>query len=160
MEDTSTKIDERFVQEAAKVVLKNLGEFNFSVSQLSENLHYSREHTHRKLKHDLNVSAGKFIRYIRLLQAYKYLSEKKYIISEVAYLVGFNSPAYFSKCFKDSFGMVPGKIKRNMSFYNFNQTNIYDFYKNDCIKAALKTNKIFFHLGSSNHQTTSSSLIV
>lgn len=146
MNNNSTKIDEQFVQEAVKVVLKNLGEFHFSVTQLSENLHYSREHTHRKLKHHLGVSAGKFIRYIRLLQAYKYLSEKKNMISEVAYQVGFNSPAYFSKCFRDSFGIAPGEIKRNMSFNYFNKTNIYDFYKKDCIQTPLKVNKISFHL--------------
>ncbi|UCS94622.1 AraC family transcriptional regulator [Echinicola marina] len=144
MKNPSSAIDEQFVQEAVKIVLKNLGEFHFSVTQLSEKLHYSREHTHRKLKNYLGVSAGKFIRYIRLLQAYHYLVERKGMISEIAYQVGFNSPAYFSKCFKDSFGLAPGKIQSHLSISHFSQTNIYDFYKKDCIQVPLKNNKISF----------------
>jgi len=55
-------------------------------------------------------SPSLFLRSIRLVRAKKMIKENKSTISEISYLVGFNSPAYFTKCFKEEFGNSPSDM--------------------------------------------------
>ena len=67
----------------------------------------SRVQLHRKLKAIYGKSASKFLRSARLSKAKLMIKEKKGNISEIAYSVGFASPSYFTKCFKEEYGYPP-----------------------------------------------------
>ena len=65
---------------------------------------------YRKLTSLTNLSGNSFIRNIRLKKAAQYLNAGHYNISEVAYMVGFKDPAYFTRCFKKEFGKSPSDL--------------------------------------------------
>jgi len=71
----------------------------------------SRMQVHRKLKALIGNSATRYIRSFRLERARRILEERNENISEVAYSVGFGSPAYFTRCFKEEFGYPPSELK-------------------------------------------------
>jgi signal transduction histidine kinase/ligand-binding sensor domain-containing protein/DNA-binding response OmpR family regulator len=106
--------DDKFIQKATDSVLKNIGEVNFGVLELSKDIGISRVHLHRKLKAIANISPNEFIRNIRLNKSGELLLQREFTISEICYKVGFNSPAYFSSCFKNYFQMSPTEfIEKN-----------------------------------------------
>jgi AraC-like DNA-binding protein len=70
----------------------------------------SRTQLHRKLKALTGKSASLFLRSVRLNKARKMIEEESGNISEIAYSVGFSSPAYFSRCFKEEFGYAPSSL--------------------------------------------------
>lgn len=84
---------------------------SFNVEKLSENMHISRSHLYRKIKEMSGLSPVEFLRDFRLQKAMMLLKEGKHNISEITYQVGFSSPAYFSKCFKHTFG-VSGHLQK------------------------------------------------
>jgi AraC-like DNA-binding protein len=67
----------------------------------------SRSSLHKKIKSISGMTPNDYIQLIRLKKAAELLSGSEYQISEIAYIVGFNSPSYFSKCFYNQFGMLP-----------------------------------------------------
>lgn len=99
--------DDKFLQKATESVLRNISEVDFGVLELSRDIGISRVHLHRKLKAIANVSPNEFIRNIRLNKSGELLLQREFTISEICYKVGFNSPAYFSSCFKNYFQMSP-----------------------------------------------------
>jgi signal transduction histidine kinase/ligand-binding sensor domain-containing protein/DNA-binding response OmpR family regulator len=106
--------DDKFVQKASDSVKKNISEVEFGVLELSKELGISRVHLHRKLKAIANVSPNEFIRNIRLQSSCELLLHHEFTISEICYKVGFNSPAYFSSCFKNYYQMSPTEfLERN-----------------------------------------------
>ena len=70
----------------------------------------SKEQIYKKLKALTGKSPSLFLRSIRLVRAKKMIKENKSTISEISYLVGFSSPAYFTKCFKEEFGNSPSDL--------------------------------------------------
>jgi len=70
----------------------------------------SRAQIHRKLKGLSGKSPSRFIRSVRLAKARKMIAEQDGNISEIAYSVGFSSPTYFGKCFKEEYGYSPSEI--------------------------------------------------
>jgi len=82
---------------------------NFNVNYFSRELGYSKSQLYRKLKKLTGKSPSNFIREFRLHRALNSLHGQLGNISEVAYRTGFNSPAYFAKCFKDKYGILPSK---------------------------------------------------
>lgn len=111
--DSPRLTDPVFVSRAAEMVIAHGDQHDFSGTELAADLNLSREQTHRKLKKNTNLSTGKFICYIRLLKAYHYIQSTSLTISEVAYKVGFESPAYFTKCFKDAYKINPCDLKKH-----------------------------------------------
>ncbi|WP_184173507.1 two-component regulator propeller domain-containing protein [Rhabdobacter roseus] len=99
--------DEQFVKKVTDVVEHHLDDPHFDVEKLEEALNLSRMQLYRKLKSITDFSGVEFIRYLRLQRARQLLSSQQYNVSEVAYQVGFNDPAYFSRCFKKQFGQSP-----------------------------------------------------
>ena len=99
--------DDKFMQKSIDAVNRNIAEVEFGVSELGKELGISRVHLHRKLKAIADISPNEFIRNIRLQKAGELLLQQEYTISEVCYKVGFNSPAYFSSCFKSYFKVSP-----------------------------------------------------
>jgi DNA-binding response OmpR family regulator len=102
-----TSMDEKLIQNAIKFVEDNIAEADFSVEDLSHELGMSRVHLYKKLLALTGKAPLEFIRTIRLQRAAQLLEKSQLTISEVAYKVGFNSPKYFAKYFKDEFGMLP-----------------------------------------------------
>ncbi len=103
-------MQEVFLQKLKKVILDNLSNEDFTVSDLVKELHISRTQIHRKLKKINGKSITQFIREIRLEEALMLLEGRVGTISEIAYKVGFKSPSYFTKCFHKYFGITPGEV--------------------------------------------------
>lgn len=101
-------LDTEFLQKAQGMVEANLDNPAFSVGSFVREMGMSRTLIHLKLKELTNHSTGDFIRSIRLNHAAQLLLSGKYTVSEIAYLVGFNDPKYFNKCFKEKYGVTPG----------------------------------------------------
>jgi signal transduction histidine kinase/ligand-binding sensor domain-containing protein/DNA-binding response OmpR family regulator len=99
--------DDKFMQKVTDAVNNNLSEVEFGVMELSKLLGISRVHLHRKLKAITNYSPNEFIKNIRLQKAAGLLLQNEFTVSEVCYKVGFNSPAYFSSCFKSLYKLSP-----------------------------------------------------
>jgi len=99
--------DATFLTKLVKIVEDNIANESFSVENLQKEIGMSRMQLHRKLKALTNQPAGDFIRSVRLKRAAQILQQPGVQVSEAAYLSGFNHLSYFSKCFKDQFGVLP-----------------------------------------------------
>ena len=82
---------------------------NFSVEQLSDQLSMDRTQLFRKMKALTGQSPSAFIRTIRLKRAHQLLNAQAATVSEIAYATGFSSASYFIKCYKEQYGVSPGK---------------------------------------------------
>ena len=87
----------------------SLNNEELSVDFLAEKLCISRSGLFVKIKGLANTTPNEMIQIIRLKKAASLLLENQYRINEVSYMVGFNNPSYFSKCFQKQFGMKPGE---------------------------------------------------
>lgn len=106
---------ETFINKIRLIVLKNIENDKFGVSELASELGFSRSQILRKIKAQTEKSANQLIRDIRLEEAVKLLKEGECTASEIAYKVGFSSPSYFNKCFLDQYGFTPGEYKNQNS---------------------------------------------
>ncbi|WP_291856494.1 two-component regulator propeller domain-containing protein [Marinilabilia sp.] len=100
-------LDEKFLTTATKAVNKHLDNSSLDVDLLSREVGMSANQTYRKIKALTGQTAKEFIRNQRLKVAADLLLQKKKTISEIIYMVGFSSPSYFTRCFKDYFGSTP-----------------------------------------------------
>ncbi|PSR52292.1 hypothetical protein AHMF7605_01525 [Adhaeribacter arboris] len=100
-----------FLEKLYTVVAERLDDTAFGVEQLADQMNMSRVHLHRKLKTLVGLPAGDVIRNYRLKQATRYLREGLNS-SETAYRVGFDSPPYFAKCFREVYQMSPSEFAR------------------------------------------------
>src|SRR5690554_1200611 len=106
---TLSSLDEEFLRKAVAVVDKFMDDPGLDVEKLSEELSLSSNQTYRKIKALTGYTAKEFIRVQRLKIAAQLLVQKKRTISEIIYMVGFSSPSYFSRCFKDQYGCTPSE---------------------------------------------------
>lgn len=102
-----TSLDEKLIENAIKYVEANIARSDLSVEELSHELGMSRVHLYKKLLLITGKTPIEFIRVIRLKRAAQLLRESQQNVSEIAYQLGFNNPKYFSKYFKDEFGVLP-----------------------------------------------------
>ena len=105
-------LDEQFLGTITKQMEAHYAEESFSVEQLAEQLNLSRSQLHRKLKALTGQSPNQLIRTFRLMRAYDMIKSNTATIAEIAFSVGFGSPAYFNKCFLEEFKMTPGDVKK------------------------------------------------
>lgn len=110
-----TSTDEKFLAKLQSIVDEDLGDSNFTVDEFCKKLGMSRMQLHRKLTALTGLSTSAFIRDQRLRMAVQRLEKSGESISEIAYAVGFSSPSYFIKCFKETYQMTPNEYleKRN-----------------------------------------------
>jgi len=106
-EIATTPVDNDFLERMSHLIEENLSNPDLSVVFLADKLNISRSTLFSKIKMLADVTPNEMIQLIRLKTAARLLSQHKYRISEVCYMVGFNSPSYFSKCFQKQFGMKP-----------------------------------------------------
>jgi signal transduction histidine kinase/DNA-binding response OmpR family regulator len=104
-------LDEQFLNRIMVVIDEHLTEEEFSIEEFGKDVGMSRSQMHRKLKALTGKSASAYLRTVRLAKAKQMIEEKKGTISEISYQVGFSSPAYFSRCFKEEFGHAPSEVK-------------------------------------------------
>lgn len=109
---TVSKIDEDFLKKAVEAIERNLDNTAYSVEKFSEDMCMSRMNLYRKLQMLTGQSPTEFIRGIRLKQAARLLEETALSVTEVADRVGFSTASYFSKCFKEMFGVLPTQYKK------------------------------------------------
>jgi len=107
--------DQIFISKLTDIILENLENENFGVKEFTQESGISRTGLNRKLRKILNKSTNRFIHEVRLKKALEMLKNGSVTASEVAYKVGFASPAYFNTCFHEFFGYPPGKVKRGDS---------------------------------------------
>jgi AraC-like DNA-binding protein len=88
-------------------VEKNISDAGFNVDELCENLGISHSQAYRKIKSAAGLSISEFIRNVRLRKAARLLVSNQYKVNEVAYMVGFSDPNYFTKCFTNLYGQTP-----------------------------------------------------
>lgn len=94
-----------------KYVEDNIARSDLSVEELSKELGMSRVHLYKKLLAITGKTPIEFIRIIRLKRAAQLLRGSQQNISEIAYQVGFNNPKYFSRYFKEEFGILPSAFQ-------------------------------------------------
>ena len=98
-----------FLSRFRALVREHLGDENLSVEQLGSDLGLSRVQLYRKVKALTGYSPVELVRITRLKAAEQLLKTTDKTVAEVAYAVGFGTPSYFSKCYKELFGHVPGE---------------------------------------------------
>ncbi len=108
-----SSLDEDLIKKAIAYVEKNMSEPDFSVEDLSRELGMSRVYLYKKLLAITGKTPIEFIRIIRLKRSAQLLQKTDLSVSEVAYRVGFNNPRYFSKYFKEEFGVLPSAFVPN-----------------------------------------------
>lgn len=105
-------VDKLFLEKAIKVVEKNISNDKFSVEEFSSEMNLSHSQLHRKLKALINQSAIQFIRSIRMQRALELLQSNSGNVSEIAWMVGFGDPSYFTKTFSKHFGYLPSEVNK------------------------------------------------
>lgn len=108
-EKLSNETDKSFVTQLRKIIQENLGDSEFNVERIGDEIGLSRVQLYRKVKALTGHSPVEMLRKARLMRARHLLRTTEKSVSEVAYAVGFSTPSYFSKCYKDEFGESPKK---------------------------------------------------
>ena len=101
--------DADFVRRLDSEIQKHMSDPSFSVLNLEEALYMSRSSLTRKIRSLLGTSPVEYLRSRRLAAAAEMLATGKHRVSEICYAVGFRSPSYFSKCFKETYGCLPAE---------------------------------------------------
>ncbi|MDR0865147.1 MAG: helix-turn-helix domain-containing protein [Candidatus Symbiothrix sp.] len=104
-----TSPDEKFLSEMTGIIEDRISDLDLNVNSLSILSGMGSKQIYRKIKQLTGKSPVEYIRSIRLKKAAMLLSQNKFTVSEVMYMVGFSSPSYFSKCFQAEFGKSPKK---------------------------------------------------
>ena len=102
--------DRQFLKQLQAIIQKNLSDSEFGVEDMGQQIGLSRVQLYRKVKAMTGSSVVDLLRKARLAKAKRLLETRSMSVSEVAYDVGFSAPSYFTKCFKDEYGMLPGDI--------------------------------------------------
>lgn len=108
-----SRLDDRdkvFVKQLHDIIKSHMGNSDFGVEDIGAEIGLSRVQLYRKVKAITGSSVVDLLRKARLAKARRLLEANSMNISEVAYEVGFSSPSYFTKCFKDEYGMLPGDV--------------------------------------------------
>ena len=105
----SNETDKSFLKQLRKIIQENLSNSDLSVEQIGDEIGLSRVQLYRKVKALTGYSPVEILRKARLTRARYLLQTTERTVSEIAYAVGFSTPSYFSKCYKDEFGENPKK---------------------------------------------------
>lgn len=111
MSDT-INISSEFIDKAEAIILENISNEQFGVSELAEFMNMSRSNLLRKIKKETQLSASQFIRQVRLAKGMEMLKQNTLTVSEISYQVGFGSTSYFIKCFREQYGYPPGEVAK------------------------------------------------
>ncbi|MEE4177728.1 MAG: two-component regulator propeller domain-containing protein [Bacteroides sp.] len=107
-----TPRDQVFMENLIKVVEDNIANIKYSIEDLSRDVGMSQSQLHRKLKALVNQTTNHFVRSIKMHRAKELLEKDAGTIAEIAYMVGYDDPGYFSKSYKAFFGNLPSEVRK------------------------------------------------
>lgn len=107
----TTSIDKVFIEKVLNYINDNIGNPDLNVELLASQFNLSKSQFYRKIKALTNQSPNEFLRNIRLQKAKQIIEKGNTNISEVCYKIGFSTPSYFTKCFKNYFGLLPTEVE-------------------------------------------------
>ncbi len=137
MSNTSA-ISSDFIKKAEAIILENISNEQFGVSELAELMNMSRSSLLRKIKTQTQLSASQFIRQVRIEKGLEMLQQTELTVAEISYQVGFGNTSYFIKCFREHYEYSPGEVRRGI-LPNGNTDipiNVFNKYKWYMITAA------------------------
>ena len=108
--NASSQVEQEFLDRLSHEVSANLDNPEYDVDSLAQAMNMSRSSLNRKIKATLNLTPNDYIRTERLKKAALLLNTGKYKVNEVCYMVGFNTPSYFAKCFQKQYGVLPSDV--------------------------------------------------
>jgi len=114
-EIATTSVDEQFLRKALAIIEQKMSDPDFSVQEFAREIALSRVQLHRKLRSLTGQSTSEFIRVVRLNRAAQMLKQNHESVTQIAYLVGFNSSSYFSRSFYKHFGVSPSEFANSAS---------------------------------------------
>lgn len=106
--------DEELLQKVNEVTEKCMSDPDFSIEKMSREVGLSATHLNKKISAITGKTTSEYVRSIRLKRACQLLVKTQLSISEIAYEIGYNIPKYFSKHFKEEFGMLPTEYRKNI----------------------------------------------
>lgn len=109
MEAVAQSAESQFVEKFRTIIQGNLGNSDLNVETISHEMGISRAQLYRKIKSITGISPNDIIREARMKRADRLLETTDKSVSEIAYEVGFSSPSYFTKCYREFFGRTPNK---------------------------------------------------
>lgn len=107
-------IDNEFYNRFLEIFRTEMGNPEMNVDGIAARMGLERSQFYRKIKALTNYSPVELIRHLRLKQGRQLLVSTEKTISEIAYEIGFSTPAYFTKCFRDAFGETPTEVRKNI----------------------------------------------
>lgn len=113
-----------FIDQAEAIIIENISNEQFKVSELAEAMNMSRSNLLRKVKKHTKLSASQFIRQVRLRKGMELLRQTSFTVSEISYQVGFASTSYFIKCFREYYGHPPGEVAKRALEEESVETNL------------------------------------
>lgn len=108
---TANRLDRKFINEFTSIVENNLSNEAFNVDEIAKQMHISRVQLYRKVKALLDCNINDHILNVRLQKSKYLLTQSEFTIGEIAYKVGFATPAYFSTVFKNKMGTTPSEFR-------------------------------------------------
>jgi TolB-like protein/AraC-like DNA-binding protein/Flp pilus assembly protein TadD len=145
-------ISDDFLQKCIVIIEQNLSDEGFGVTELANEVGMSRSNLLRKVQKASGYSASVFIRKVRLANAQSLIRETNLNVSEVSYQVGFGSPSYFIKCYREEFGHPPGSEKEQFQAYSDEESaemiksnKPYLWYAGAVVAAVLTMWLLFFY---------------
>ena len=115
-----------FLTDAVSFINENLSNENLVVEDIAEELNISKSKLYRNIKNTSGISANQLIRKLRIERSKELLLKSNFSISEICYNVGFSSPSYFTKRFKEYTGMVPKQFK--LKYLNENKIDKNNYF--------------------------------
>jgi TolB-like protein/AraC-like DNA-binding protein len=107
--------DKEFIEHLSKIILDNLDNENFGVSEFIKTTGLNRNYLSKRIKSIKKIKINQFITEVRLEKAREFLLKGTYTASEVSFNVGFSSPSYFTRCFHDFYGYPPSEVKNHIT---------------------------------------------
>ena len=108
---------------------QQIGNAQFTIDEFASMMGLGRTVFYRKVRGVTGYSPNEYIRIIRMKKAAELLLENRYTVAEVSYKVGINDPFYFSKCFKQQFGVAPSVYLRGKEEAGAQETEKKDWWK-------------------------------
>ena len=105
-------LDKDFLEKLSSLILETKYQEKVNVEDFSQKLGISRVHLYRKIKKLTGISVSEFVKIVRLKKSLELLNNSGKNVAEIAYEVGFSSPSYYTKCFKDQFKMSPTEFRQ------------------------------------------------
>ncbi len=104
-------VDNEFYARFLEIVRREMGAPELNVDTLASKMGLGRSQFYRKIKALTNYSPVELLRSLRLKQARELLASTSRSVSEIAYEVGFSTPAYFTRCYREAFGETPTDLR-------------------------------------------------